>query len=139
MKTPKKCERAAELVLALQTPLKDELNQYRSLKVMKTTELESVEMATSLIELQQRKNDIGWIDNKLNETERKLNELDQKLGPKTRADFEQYSKNIAAKAFIKLLKIYDDDRSLSRSKKALKAVKLFNPMVLKLMKSIFPK
>ena len=67
----------------------------------------------------------------MNEKERKLNELDQKLGPKTRADFEQYSKNIAAKAFIKLLKIYDDDRSLSRSKKALKAVKLFNPMVLK--------
>ena len=55
MKTPKKCERAAELVLALRTPLKDELKQYRSLKVMKTTELKSVEMAPSLIELQQRK------------------------------------------------------------------------------------
>jgi len=81
---------------------------------MKTTELESVEMVTSLNELQQRQKEIGWIDNKLNETERKLNELDQKIGPKTRADFEQYSKNIAAKAFTKMLKVYNDDRSLKK-------------------------
>jgi len=127
----KKCERAAELVSKLRAPLKDELHEYRSLKVMKIAEMERIEGETPLDELQQRQRELGWIENKLKETERKLNELDQKLGPKTRADFKQYSKNIAAKAFNKMLKVYNDDGSLYRSKKVLKAVKLFNLMYLK--------
>lgn len=71
------------------------------------------------------------VNDEIREKEKELSDLDYELGPQSPADFERYAKSIAALSSIrKFQKLYNDDDALKKSRNALKATKVFNPLYL---------
>lgn len=82
------------------------------------------EAATSL------QDKLQLIDDEIKQKEKELRDLDSELGPQSPADFENYAKSIAASAIRKFRAVYNDDDALKKSREALMATKVFNPLYL---------
>jgi len=87
-----------------------------------------IEQVTSLKDA--KRDELEDSEEILSSVKEELRTLDEKLGPITEDDFVEYCKSVTQGAFLKYLKLFDEDRELIRVRKAFRACQVFDILYL---------